>query len=192
MTEFHGAAAGVEAIEVVVEAGDGGCDGFEVRRVAEGGLPLRDAEIRSADHADFAGTPGLMADPVEGILAVGDFLLEGAEDAFGLGAAAHILDDDGIAVIDVGAVVEAERGAFAVGGAGEERGPSSGGGRTEDIRRELDAVAHGDADVELLQDLGWEGGGEDDAQQEDSPGAAVLRHGSPGRWRRGMVGQLEK
>lgn len=145
VAEFEGAAAGVEAVEVVVVAGDDGKDGFEMGVVEFGEAPLDDAEVGTAEHADFAVGPGLGSDPVECVVAVAAFLVERIESALGVVAAANVLDEEGIAVFDEGAVIREEVLTLAVGRADEERGVGAGRGRAKDVGGETDAVAHGNA-----------------------------------------------
>lgn len=69
-----GHAAAVEGVAVEVLEGDCGDDGGQVRRLFGGGHELGDAVAGSAEHADLAGGPRLVGQPLDDVVA-------GASDA---------------------------------------------------------------------------------------------------------------
>ena len=80
----HGPSGRIEAVQIVVVTGDRGRNGLEVWIVEKGRLPLHDAEIGSANHADLAVAPGLARNPVERVVAIYGLLRERIEDTFRL------------------------------------------------------------------------------------------------------------
>ncbi len=65
-----------------------------------GGLPLVAASVGASKHGDLAVGPGLMGEPLDGIVAVLGVLGDGMEDAFGVAAAARV--DVGVDVAATG------------------------------------------------------------------------------------------
>src|SRR5438045_1443923 len=159
MAELHGAAGGVEAIAVIVIAGYYWRNRLQMRIVEQRNFPLRDAEIRSADHADLAVGPGLGGKPVERVVAIRPFLRKRTEAAFGSIAAAHVLQHEGIAMIDEWLIAERQVRALPVRGANQDSRHAAFDVRPKYVGRESNAVTHGDACVEALQDWWRERGG---------------------------------
>src|SRR5580700_8025587 len=119
MAEFESAAGGIEAVEILVIAGNHGEDGNQVRIGLDGGAPLDNTQIGSAGHADSAVGPGLVRDPVDGVAAVGALLFDRAELAARAVAAAHVLDDYGVTVAGQEAIA-AKAFIFAIVGSADE------------------------------------------------------------------------
>ena len=92
------------------------CGLFEQRR-----LPLHDPQIRAAEHTDLAVGPGLARDPVQRVVAILWLLAERIEYAFGFVAAAHVLDDHGVAVVDERTVIGRQVIALAIRRAHQDR-----------------------------------------------------------------------
>ena len=118
----------------------------------ESGVPLRDAQVRTAGHTDLAVAPTLTGDPIEGVVAVGRFLFQGVEFALGFVAAADVFDHDGETMIDQGLVIGDEGFALAVGRAHEDGWNAGMFGRQKNIGVETHAVAHGNGGVQILED----------------------------------------
>ena len=104
---------------VVIGGGDVRDDRLQAGRAGEGRLPLGQADVRAAEHADPAVGPGLLADPLAGVVAVVLLIGEGVEAALGLPPAADVLADEDVALAG-GAESEAGGGRLVVGGAGED------------------------------------------------------------------------
>ena len=90
-------AVGVGPALVVVGRGHVGEDGLQVRRRFDGALYGSPTERARAVEADVAGRPGLGGGPLDRVVAVAGFVAVGAPGAFRAGAAARLLDDDGVA-----------------------------------------------------------------------------------------------
>src|ERR1035441_11107949 len=84
-------------------------------------------------HTDVAVGPGAAGDPVEGVVAIGGFLVERLEGAFGFVTAANVLHHDGVAVLDEGLVIGGDIGALAVRRAHQDGGDVSVIGGEKDI-----------------------------------------------------------
>ena len=116
-----------------------------MRRSGHRGKIGGDAHRGRAEHAYFAVRPWLLRNPLYGVVAVFHIAGEGGVFAFGFEFAADVLNDAGVAVLQVlllrgGAVHEV----FAIGGAGKDYGPGAVAGREINAGGEMDAVAHGD------------------------------------------------
>ena len=112
--------------------------------MTDGGEHLRGTDIGSAEHADFAVGMGQRGRPLDGVVAVVDFVLEGVPLAFGGVAAAHILDDDEVTTRRGG---EAEGGGVLVVGRALRRTGYCHRRGVVDVGIQSDTVAglHGDA-----------------------------------------------
>ena len=129
---FEGAAL-VGPVLVVVAGGDDGADAGQMRRMADGGEHLRGSDIGAAEHADFAVGVGEGGGPLDGVVAVVGFVLEGVPLALGGVAAAHVLHHDheaaprrrdgeiGAVVLVVGRALQEDRILAVAGGAGRCR-----------------------------------------------------------------------
>ena len=158
--ELHGAALGVEAVAVIVPTGDHGENRFQMGISHGGGLPLDDAAIGAADHADLAVAPGLPGDPIDGVVAVVLLLPERIEHAFGFVTPADVLGHHGVAAVHEGLIERCDIGALAVRGALKDGGKMLAAGREKDIGGKADAVAHGNVNAQALH---GGGGGQDRA-----------------------------
>src|SRR5439155_26320796 len=111
--QFERAAAPEYAI-ARVRPGDGRHQGFEVRRLLAGGGPLRETEVRSAEHADGAGRTGQRGGPLHRVVAVLRLGAELLPRAFRAKAPAHVLDDDDVTGARHARRVEVRAGAHKV------------------------------------------------------------------------------
>ena len=94
--EAEGAALEQQAVQV--DAHVAGGQAAQRRVEARGRGPLREREVRLADHADLAVAPGLRRDPVDGVVAVVGLVDDGGPLALRLELAAHVLDDADVAL----------------------------------------------------------------------------------------------
>ena len=62
---FMAPPARIIAVEIFVRSGNHRKDRLQMRIVQQRHAPLRDPQVRAADHADFAVRPGLRRDPVQ-------------------------------------------------------------------------------------------------------------------------------
>ena len=111
---------------------------------------LRRAAVARANRADVAVAPGLLADPLGGVEAIGGIVAQWRPAAFGFVAAADILHDDGVAgghegFVGIGAASPA------IGSAGQDDGEFAFRAGQIDIGGEFDAVAHGNAHKNLAR-----------------------------------------
>ncbi len=81
LAQFHRAARRIEAVAIIVAAGDRRKHGLQMWIVQRRHFPLHDSQVRSAQHADLAVRPGLAGDPIQRVVAIGRFLFERPEDA---------------------------------------------------------------------------------------------------------------
>src|SRR3954469_19619025 len=117
--ELHRPAGGIEAVAILVVAGDNRRNGLQMGIVQQCDFPLHNAEIRAADHPDFTVRPGLRGDPVERVIAVEALLRKRAEYAVRAVAAADVLDHDGVAAIDESLVPRRKLETFSIRRANE-------------------------------------------------------------------------
>ena len=71
-------------------------DGHEVRRLLDRRLPLREPDVRAADHADLAVRPRLRGRPLHRVVAVRRLLPHGVELALGAVAPPAVLVEGGV------------------------------------------------------------------------------------------------
>jgi hypothetical protein len=129
-------------------------DRLEQRVAGEGRLPLHLAEVGSASHAHIAVAPLLLADPLQGVVAVVRLVIPGHEFSLGVVSAAHVLGDIDIAILrPVETKIHEE--VVVVRGARQQDWPGSipPGGEI-DIRRQVHSVPHGNRLIVLHADIG--------------------------------------
>ena len=160
VAEFQGAAGGVVAVAIIVIAGDHGEDRLEVRIVAQGGLPLHNAGVGAAHHADFAVRPRLACDPVQGVVAIHGLLGQGQEGAFGFVAPADVLHHHRVAALDEGLVVRCDVRALTVRRANQDSRDARGFRGKEDIGGKAHAIAHGDGHMQVFDQRPLRRGGQ--------------------------------
>ena len=101
-------------------------------------------EIGAARHTDLAIAPVLLADPLLRVVAVVGFA-EGVEVAFGVPAAAAVLQNAGVAIVgEAAGVLDYGVDVIAVGGTDEDCGEGALCAGQVDISGKLYVVAHGD------------------------------------------------
>ena len=133
----------------VVFLGGDGHQAFEVSAGQGRGLGLGEAEVGGAEGADVAVAPVLAADPLLGVVAVVGLADVGLPHAVGVVASAAVLHDDGVAVFEEASGPLDEVGVLVVVDGPEQEGREGASlGGLVDVGGELDAVAHGDSDVE--------------------------------------------
>jgi hypothetical protein len=121
-------------------------------------------DVGSADHADPAVAPGLLADPGGAVDTVGAIVAHPVPHALAFVAAAAVLGDEGVAVFGE-VLAEALGTVLVVGQAGEDDGMATGqdlavlGGQV-DVGGQMHAVAHGHPQVFFDHDVLGAGGGE--------------------------------
>ena len=137
-------AALIRPSSMVIGSSDRRGDHFQGRVAADRRLPLRQPDVRAAEHADIAVAPRLRDEPFQRVVAVLPLIDEGIEPTLGLEPPAHILHDDRVAAprrpqgeADIGADV-----LLIVRRPLQERRIRPRPGRAVDIREEYDAVAH--------------------------------------------------
>ncbi len=145
--QVEGAALVRPALVVVRRAVVGG-DGHEVRRPLDRRLPLREPDVRAADHAHLAVRPGPRGRPLHRVVAVRRLLAHGVELALRAVAPAGVLVERGVA--PRGEVAPRARIAVAagvgrppvVGGPLQDHGERAVTRRQVHLGREPDAVPH--------------------------------------------------
>ena len=120
----------------------------------DGGEHLSGADVRSADHADFAVRIRERGGPLDGVVTVIAFVLEGIPFAFGSEAAADVLNDDDVAKRRGPHAELGFAGAFVVRRALEEDRELTVGFGAVDVGAESDAVARFHGDVVFDGDVG--------------------------------------
>ena len=93
-----------------------------------------------------------MRDPVEGVVAIGGFLVKRLEGAFGFVTAANVFNHHGVAVLNEGLVIGGDIGALPVRCAHQDGGDVGVVGRQKDIGGKADSVPHGNGNVQFLHD----------------------------------------
>lgn len=125
-------------------------DAAQMRRTLPRRQPLNGAQIRAAGHAHVAVRPRLLRDPLDGVVPVLTLAEVEVELTVRVSPAANVLEDDRIAVAhEILELVAAELRGFLVGSSEEDRGEAALGRGQPDIRRQSNAVAHRNTDVEL-------------------------------------------
>ena len=159
--QAEGAALEEQAVEVEPHVTRG--QAAQGRMKARGRGPLREREVRLADHADLAVAPGLRSDPGDGVVAVVGLVNDGGPFALRLELAAHVLDDAHVSLARPVAAVGGHRGVgfvLAVGEADEDgrealfARPAVRIRRPVHVRRQAHAVAHRHHHAALLDDPG--------------------------------------
>ena len=142
-------AAGVARPALAVIGGSGdGRHRLQMGRGVGGELVLVGAQVGLAEGSDIAVAPGLLGEPLDGVVAVGALVQVGGVVALGAEASAAVLGDVGVAE----GQPEVDAGAFAaggppVGGTRQEGGEGAGTGGAVDVALKTDTVAHRDHDV---------------------------------------------
>ena len=95
-------------------------ESFQVGVAAGRGGPLDVPQVGAALHAHTAGGPGLGGDPVQGVVPILYLVVIGDPLPVAFAAAAHVLDNHGIAPLHI-AVVDLPAPLFSIGGAHQYR-----------------------------------------------------------------------
>ena len=149
--EREGAALVAPAV-VVVRGGHRRRDRGQVRRLLGGGEPLGGADVGEAVHADLAARARQGGGPLDRVVAVLHLVPERVELALRGVGAAHVLDDDDVAlggVVGGRAVDVGLRRGLVVGQAHQDDRVGAVLPRAVDVGQQHGAVAHGGRHVEL-------------------------------------------
>ena len=123
---------------------------LHVRTAQVGGQDLREAGVGDAEGADVAVAPRLGPEPLAGVVPVQGLVDVGPPLALRLVAAPAVLHDHGVPGLGKAhGPVDVARTLGAVGRADQQHREPLPGARAVQGRVELDAVAHGDPQVEL-------------------------------------------
>src|SRR5580704_2959059 len=157
----------------------------EMRGSGVGGAHLRVSDVAATEHADFPVGVRKRGGPLDGVVAVVGLVDERVELSFGAVTAARVFHDDDVAALSA-ANADAGFVAAVVGSADEEDGEFAVGLRAIDVGFEDDAVAHGDFDVAIEDDLvGVRGercrGGEQEREQAEEPSVHFGK--ASGKWK---------
>jgi hypothetical protein len=147
--QLKGAPRVVHPVEVVVGRSHLGNDGLEVGRSGGGRHPLDQAHVGHPVHSHVAVGPGLRPAPVESVPSVVDFGVPRVPLAVGVVPSAAVLNDvDVTPPGEVHGPLHVPIAAVAVGGPLQDDGPLALLVGQVDVGGQLDAVPHGDPDVD--------------------------------------------
>ena len=138
----------------------------QIARALAGRQPLHRRQVGAAHHADPPIRPRLAGDPLDRVVSVLCVGEEEPEAPVRVPASAGVLDDEGVAPLCVLLPeLRVPLVGLDVGCAHEDCRVRSGAVGQPEVGGQLDAVAHGDPEVEVLLDLC--GGGGSDAEQRE-------------------------
>ena len=147
--QLKGASRVVHPVEVEVRRRHLGDDGLEIGRSGGSGHPLDQAHVGHPVHADVAVRPGLRPAPVETVPSVVDLVGPGVPLAVRVVPPAAVLNHVGVTPAgEVPGPVHVEVSAVVVGGPFQDDRPLPLLGGKVDVGRQLDAVPHGNPDVD--------------------------------------------